>query len=75
MQVITTDEMLYLTKRIGLENCIKKGHIVPENRYEISGDKEMGRTGAPEKGRKNKESNVSDQDQIVTDMWVESQFI
>ncbi|CEG79148.1 hypothetical protein RMATCC62417_13646 [Rhizopus microsporus] len=39
-----------------LENCIKRGHIIPESRYEISGDRDMGRTGAPEKARKNKEA-------------------
>ncbi|CEG65435.1 hypothetical protein RMATCC62417_02224 [Rhizopus microsporus] len=41
-----------------LENCIKRGHIIPESRYEISGDRDMGRTGAPEKARKNKEAKV-----------------
>lgn len=44
---------------IGLENSIKKGYPISESRYEISGDKEMGRTGAPEKARKNKESKVT----------------
>ncbi|EIE77054.1 hypothetical protein RO3G_01758 [Rhizopus delemar RA 99-880] len=46
----------YVVNEQWLENSIKKGYPIPESRYEISGDKEMGRTGAPEKARKNKES-------------------
>ncbi|KAG0778763.1 hypothetical protein G6F22_011040 [Rhizopus arrhizus] len=46
----------YVVNEQWLENSIKKGYPISESRYEISGDKEMGRTGAPEKARKNKES-------------------
>ncbi|KAI9248085.1 hypothetical protein BY458DRAFT_57936 [Sporodiniella umbellata] len=41
-----------------LENCNQRGHVIPETRYEISGDKTMGRTGAPEKGRRNQEAKL-----------------
>lgn len=42
----------------GLKICVEKNEMIPENRFEIQGDKEHGRTGAPIKARKNRESGV-----------------
>lgn len=43
---------------IGLKICVEKNEMIPEDRFEIQGDVEHGRTGAPTKARKNREAKV-----------------
>jgi hypothetical protein len=42
-------------KLVGLERCAEDNRICPIKRYEITGNTEIGRTGAPEKARNDRE--------------------
>lgn len=42
----------------GLKICNEKGQMVPEDRFEIQGDVDHGRTGAPTKARKYRDVGV-----------------
>lgn len=50
---------LSINNDVGLKICNEKGQMVPEDRFEIQGDVDHGRTGAPTKARKNREAGVS----------------
>ncbi|KAI8968001.1 hypothetical protein BDF20DRAFT_898309 [Mycotypha africana] len=45
----------YIVNQNWLKISIEKGEMVPEERFEIQGDMDHGRTGAPSKARRNRE--------------------
>lgn len=49
--VLFNQQILIGQKIIGLERCAEDKKICPIRRYEITGNSEIGRTGAPEKAR------------------------
>lgn len=50
---------LYSNTPKGLKICIEKNEMVPEDRFEVQGDIEHGKTGTPIKARKNREMKVN----------------